>query len=70
MNLPAADVPHPRGLDAESTFTALRVLVGAPRCVGIVVTELNVDKDPGGAQTELLVEGLVNALGTREEGAE
>ncbi len=70
MNLPAADVPHPRGLDAESTFMALRVLVGAPRCVGIVVTELNVDKDPGGAQTELLVEGLVNALGTREEGAE
>ncbi len=69
MDLPAVDVPHPRGLDPESAFAALRVLVGAPGCVGIVVTELNVDQDPDGSQTALLVEGLVEALGTRKEGA-
>lgn len=63
----AVDVPHPRGLDFESTFTALKVLAGAPTCVALVVTELNAAKDPDRFHTAGLVRGLVEALGTREK---
>jgi arginase len=66
MDLPAADVPHPRGLDAESTFAALRVFVAAPTCAAVVVTELNAERDPDGSQTACLVDGLVEAFGARK----
>lgn len=69
MNLPAADVPHPHGLDAESTFAALRVFAEAPSCAGVVVTELNAEQDPDGSQAACLVEGLVEALGARKHPA-
>jgi arginase len=69
MDIPAADVPHPHGLDAESTFAALRVFVTAPKCTGIVVTELNTEQDPDGSHAERLVDGLVEALGARKERA-
>jgi len=62
MDLPAADVPHLGGLDEESTFAALKVFVAAPKCAGVVVTELNTDEDPDGSQTARLVDGLVGAL--------
>ena len=67
MNFPAADVPHPHGLDPESTFAALRVFVTAPTCVGVVVTEFNPERDPDGSHAEGLVHGLVEALGARKE---
>ncbi len=67
MSFPAADVPHPHGLDAESTFAALRVFVTAPTCVGVVVTEFNAERDPDGSHAERLVHGLVEALGARKE---
>jgi arginase len=69
MDCPAADVPHPQGLNAESTFAALKVFVEAPRCAGVVVTEFNSEQDPDGSHAELLVHGLVEALGARKEGA-
>ena len=66
-NLPAADVQHPRGLDVEPAFAALKVFVAAPTCAAVVVTELNVEKDPDGSQAARLVDGLVEALGARTE---
>jgi arginase len=69
MDFPAVDVPHPQPLDAESTFAALKVFVTAPSCAGLVVTELNADKDPDGIHTTKLVDGLVEVLGGRWESA-
>ena len=69
MDFPAADAPHPHGLDAQSAFDALRVFVTAPKCAGIVVTEFNAEDDPDGSQAERLVHGLVEALGARGESA-
>jgi arginase len=69
MDLPAADVPHPHGLDAESTFAALKVFVAAPPCAALVVTELNAERDTDGSQTACLVDGLVEAFGARKERA-
>lgn len=61
-DLPAVDVPHPGGLDADSAFAALNVLVADPKCAGLVVTELNAELDPDGSCAERLVTGLVSAL--------
>ncbi len=61
---PAADVHHPRGLALAPAFAALEVFLAAPACAAIVVTELNVEKDPDGSQTALLVDGLAGALGS------
>jgi arginase len=69
MNIAAADLHHPRGLDPDATFAALRIFLGAPRCAGLVVTELNVESDRDGACAALLVEGLVGALDGRKEAA-
>ena len=66
MNFPAADVPHPHGLDPESAFAALRVFVTAPTCVGVLVTEFNPERDPDGSHAEGLVHGLVEVLGARK----
>ena len=65
MNFPAVDVPHPRGLDMDAAFAALRIFVGSRQCAGVVVTELNPERDPDGSHTERLVDGLVQALGAR-----
>ena len=62
---PAADVHHPRGLDLAPAFAALKVFVAAPTCAGVVVTELNAEKDPDGSQVKLLVDGLEDALAKR-----
>jgi arginase len=67
MDFPAVDVPHPHGLDSVSAFAALRIFAGAPTCVAIVVTELNAELDPDGSHTARLVDGLVEAVGEREE---
>ncbi|HXV62798.1 MAG TPA: arginase family protein, partial [Vicinamibacteria bacterium] len=62
---PAADVPHPKGLDADSAFAALNVFAAAPKCGGVVVTELNVEQDPDGRQADRMVCGLVEAFDAR-----
>jgi len=69
MDCPAADVPHPHALDMDTAFAVLRSFAGSRACAGIVVTELNVERDPDGTQAERLVQGLVQALGAREESA-
>ncbi len=69
MDLPAVDVFHPHGLDAGSAFAALKVFAAAPACAAVVVTELNVERDPDGSHTRSLVDGLVEALGAREDSA-
>jgi arginase len=63
MDFPAVDVPHPRGLDAESAFSALEVFAAAPTCAALAVTEFNAELDPDGSHATGLVEGLVKALG-------
>ena len=65
----AVDVPHPHGLDVESAFAALGSFVAAPKCAGLVVTELNAERDRGGSQAERLVQGLVEVLVGRKERA-
>ncbi len=66
-DLPAGDVHHPRGLDIDSAFAALRIFVAAPTCAAVVVTEFNPQRDPDGSQAECLVRGLVEALGARKD---
>lgn len=68
MDIPAVDVPHPGGLDADSAFAALKVLVAAPSCAAIVVTELNAERDKDGAYAESLVRRLVETLGSARVG--
>lgn len=68
MNFPATDVPHPRGLDPASAFAALSVFATAPTCAGLVVTELNAERDPDGSYTELLAHGLVESLAAGKAG--
>jgi hypothetical protein len=65
MKFSAVDVPHPRGLEFESAFAALSVFVAAPTCAAVVVTELDVERDPGGSLTARQVHGPVKALGGR-----
>ncbi len=69
INFPAADVPHPHGLDPESAFAALKVFTAAPGCAAVVVTEFNAERDADGSQAESLVGGLVEAIGERRESA-
>ena len=49
----------------DTAFTALRGLAGSTNCVGLVVTEHNAGRDPGGLESRRLVEGLAFALGKR-----
>ncbi len=63
MNIPAADLPHPRGLDPDVAFAALNVLVKSPACAAVVVTELNAERDSDGSDAARLVDGMVEALG-------
>ena len=49
---------------ARIAFAALGVFVASPACAALVVTELNIERDPGGAHAERLVRGLVEALGS------
>ena len=65
MDFPAVDVPHPRGLDAESAFSALELFAASPKCAAVVVTELNAELDPDGSHAARLVGGLVEAFGAR-----
>jgi arginase len=67
MDYPAADVPHPRALDSDAAFAALRVVVAAPGCAGVVVTEHNAERDPDNTHAARLVRGLADALGGRAE---
>lgn len=61
-NLQCVDVPHPGGLDVASAFQALEILVKAPNCLAVVVTEFNAELDTDGSQAERLVDGLVGAF--------
>ncbi|MCP4203590.1 MAG: arginase family protein [bacterium] len=69
-DLPAGDVHHPRGLDIDSAFAALRIFIAAPACAAVVVTEFNPQRDPDGSQAERLARGLVEALGARKDSAD
>jgi len=66
-DLPCVDVPHQGGLRLTSAFEALHVLVRAPSCVGLVVSEFNAELDPDGAYAESLVDGLVRLLRSSDE---
>jgi arginase len=69
MDFPAADLHHPRGLDLESAFAALRVFVASPACAAVVVTEFNALRDPDGSHAGRLLHGVVEAFGARDERA-
>lgn len=63
-DLPCVDVPHSGGLELALACDALRVLVQAPGCVAVTVTEFNAELDPSGVYAERLVAGLVRSLGS------
>ncbi len=56
------DVPHANGLPLNDTVNALEVFLASPKCIGLVVTELNPALDPGRAFTRQLTARLVAAL--------
>lgn len=64
-NIPAVDVPHPGGMDPTAAFGALEVFLAAPTCVGMVVTELNPERDADGSSVARVAQGLVEALAAR-----
>lgn len=66
-DLPAVDVPHPRGLGLDSAFDALRIFLAAPNCTSLVVTELNAELDPDQSHVRRLVRGLGLAFGRRKQ---
>ena len=68
MNLDCVDVPHPGGLKVDAAFQALEVLVQAPQCAAVVVTEFNAELDPTGSEARRLADGLVGALSGEEGG--
>lgn len=61
-NLSAADVHHPRGLDLEAAFAALRVFIASPACAAVIVTEFNAEKDKDGSGAASVVDGLVESF--------
>ena len=60
-DFPAADVPHSKGLSFDEAISALAVFMGSRKFAGLVITEFNVQRDPGGSLARRLVEALVRA---------
>jgi arginase len=65
-DLPAVDVPHPRGLGLDTAIDALGVFLAAPSCAAVVVSELNAELDPDHAHVARLVRGLERAFRSRK----
>ena len=64
VDLPLANFPHfNEGLPLEVARACLTELCSAPQLAGLVVTEVNPDRDPDGGMLRTLVEALVTALG-------
>jgi arginase len=59
----AVDVPHRGGLSLDDTIEALKVFVTSPRCIGLVVTELNPELDTNGFVARALAQGIARSLG-------
>jgi arginase len=58
----AVDVPHEGGLTLEATIDVLKVFVASPRCIGLVVTELNPALDDDGSVSRGLANGIAECL--------
>ncbi len=58
----AVDVPHANGLSLDDTVCALKIFLASPKCIGLVVTELNPALDPDGAFAGRLADQLVGAI--------
>jgi arginase len=68
-DLPLANFPHfGQGLTLADALACLEVFLGSAKLGGLVVTEVNPDHDPDGAQLPRLVDGLVAALARRRPG--
>ena len=61
-DFPAADVPHHHGLSFSEAIDALRVFVSSPKFIGLVITELNGERDPDGRYAERLADAVATAL--------
>ena len=61
-DFPVADVPHYGGLRFDEALEALEVFVASPNFGALIVTEFNVDRDPGGAMMQRLVNAVVRVL--------
>jgi arginase len=65
-DLPLANFPHHgQGLKLADALACLEVFLAGAKLGGLVVTEVNPDHDPDGAQLGRLVDGLVAALARR-----
>ena len=62
-NTSAVDVPHVGGLALEDAIQALKIFVASPRCIGLVVTELNPELDADGSVALSLARGIAECLG-------
>ncbi|CAN3977988.1 arginase family protein [Kitasatospora purpeofusca] len=66
VDFPLANFPHfNEGLPVGVAFDCLAEFCAAPPMAGLVVTEVNPDRDPDGAMVDALVGALVGALGRR-----
>ena len=57
-------MPHANGLSLDDTVNALKIFLPSPKCIGLVVTELNPALDPGGDFAGRLADQLVGAMNT------
>jgi arginase len=64
VDFPLANFPHfNEGLALNVARDCLTELCSAPQLAGLVVTEVNPDRDPDGAMVRTLVDALADALG-------
>lgn len=64
-DFPVADVPHKPALRFEQVQQALRIFLGSPKTIGLVVTEFNADRDADGS----LAGRLIDLIRTATSGA-
>jgi arginase len=63
VDFPGSDVPQfSPGLAFDEAIEALGVFIGAPSCLGLVVTEFNPDRDRNGALAKRLVAAIGRVL--------
>jgi arginase len=61
-DFPIADCPHRAGLTLDEAMSCLAVFASTPKLVGIVITEVNPDKDPDGTLLSRFASRVVEAV--------
>jgi arginase len=65
-DFPLADCPHHAGLTLDQAMSCLTVFAASPKLAGIVITEVNPDRDADGRLLNRFVTSVVEALTHRD----